>query len=333
VESVFTMVRPQGMSAAIENRVMLALDRMIEGGEGIYSAARSSGTTRASIFKWLTANNIKTRIGSGGKIIVEPPMEARVNSFLSSMAQGKSATAAAKVSGTTLNTMKKITRIDSSGAPINIISKVGSKWESNFVPIYDHNLVVYGKLLGFGDNLQGRPGTTAGPLKRGALNRADPNYADIWWQYDLEGLKTTMSAAEAVQFWKPFLVSALGGHLEPYRIKNLALGQKFMTNAKVAADAVSDNRLTASGDLENVNELENLLARYKIRFAKKINVGIDSNRINPASSNPEFVSKTDPLLTNIQTIDGVFQAFFLTQGNLEIYPPNGLKLPFQYMVA
>ena len=333
MELVFTMVRPKGMSAAIENRVMLAIDRMIEGGEGIYSAARSSGTTRASIFKWLTANNIKTRIGFGGKIIVEPPMEARVNSFLSSMAQGKSATVAAKESGTTLRTMKFIRRLDSSGVPIKIISKVGSKWESNFVPIYDHNLVVYGKLIGFGGNLQGKPGVTAGPLKRGALNRADPNYADIWWQYDLEGLKTTMSAAEAVQFWKPFLVSALEGHLEPYRIKNLALGQKFMGNSKVAADAVANNRLTAGGDLENVNELENLLARYKIRFAKKINVGIDSNRFNPASATPEFLSKTDPLLSNIQTVDGVFQSFFLTQGNLEIYPPNGLILPFQYMVA
>jgi hypothetical protein len=106
-----------------------------------------------------------------------------------------------------------------------------------------------------------------------------------------------------------------------------------MGNSKVAADAVANNRLTAGGDLENVNELENLLARYKIRFAKKINVGIDSNRFNPASATPSFLAKTDPLLTNIQTIDGVFQAFFLTQGNLEIYPPNGLKLPFQYLVA
>ena len=119
------MVRPQGMSIAIENRVMLAIDKMIEGGEGIYSAARNAGTTRASIFKWLAANKIRTRKGSGGKIIIEPPMEARVNSFLSSMAQGKSATASAKESGTTLNTMKKITKTDSSGASINIVSKVG----------------------------------------------------------------------------------------------------------------------------------------------------------------------------------------------------------------
>ena len=60
---------------------------------------------------------------------------------------------------------------------------------------------------------------------------------------------------------------------------------------------------------------------------------IDSNRFNPASVTPEFLSKTDPLLTNIQSVDGVFQSFFLTQGNIEIYPPNGLILPFQYMVA
>jgi hypothetical protein len=216
------MVRPQGMTAAVENRVMLAIDRMLTLDEGIYQAARAAGTTRASIFKWLTANKISwSRSGKSGKIIIEPPMSARVNAFLSNMAEGKSASQSAKEAGTTVRTMSRQTLDDGSGTQVNIISKVGNRWESNFLTLFRHNLVVYGKLIGLDNKLQGKPGATAGPLKRGAKGRADPNYADIWWQFDLDGFYSTFNAVETAQFYKPMLVAFLKGRLENFDIKDV----------------------------------------------------------------------------------------------------------------
>ena len=325
------MVRPQGMTAAVENRVMLAIDRMLTLDEGIYQAARAAGTTRASIFKWLTANNISwSRSGKSGKIIIEPPMSARVNAFLSNMAEGKSASQSAKEAGTTVRTMSRQTLDDGSGTQVNIISKVGNRWESNFLTLFRHNLVVYGKLIGLDNKLQGKPGATAGPLRRGAKGRADPNYADIWWQFDLDGFYSTFNAVETAQFYKPMLVAFLKGRLENFDIKDVLLGTKFMQNSKVAYHAALNNRLDTAMNLVNVSQLEQLLQRYDLRLAEKINIGVDSNRLDPQSTTPEFISKTATLVQNPITVNGVFQTFFLTQNDLKIFPPKGMKIPFTY---
>ncbi len=53
------------------------------------------------------------------------------------------------------------------------------------MPLYDHSMVVYGKLVGLDESLQGRPGDVAGPKARRNPKKADADYADIWWQYDL----------------------------------------------------------------------------------------------------------------------------------------------------
>jgi len=328
------MVRPQGMTAALENRVMLAIDRMLTLDEGIYQAARAAGTTRASIFKWLTANKIAwSRSGKSGKIVIEPPMSARINSFLSSMGDGKSASKSAKEAGTTVRTMSRQTLDDGSGKQVSIISKVGNRWESNFLPIFRHNLVVYGKLIGLGDKLQGKKGGNVGPLKRGSKGRADPNYADIWWQFDLDGFYSTFNAVETAQFYKPMLVAFLKGKFESFDVKDPLLGSKFMQNSKVAYHATQNNRLTKSMNLVNVSKLEQLLQRYNLRFAEKINIGVDSNRLDASSTTPEFMSKTAAFVQTPITIDGVFQTFFLTQNDLKIFPPKGMKIPFIYNIT
>jgi len=320
------------LTPEMDRRAMLAVDRMLTLNEGIYSAARNVGTTRGTVLKWLALRNIGYRKVAYGRYKIEPPMEARVRRFLSGMAQGRSASAASKKAGTTLRAMKRQTLADATGTQVPIISKVGSRWEANFVPLYDHSMVVYGKLVGLDESLQGRPGDVAGPKARRNPKRADPDYADIWWQYDLNSFVSSLSAAGTAAFWKPALVAFLKQTLESPTVLNRAVGRNFMKNAKVSAAAGSAVRLNRVGNLTQLSVLEDMMERYDLRLAPVINTGIDDNR-GTVTNIPTFVAKNDPKITSQRNAQGYFQVFFLRKGGLDIYPPSpGLPLTFQYAV-
>tara|TARA_B100001142_G_scaffold234294_1_gene232668 strand:- start:9257 stop:10243 length:987 start_codon:yes stop_codon:yes gene_type:complete len=321
------------MTPEMERRAMLAVDRMLTLNEGLYSAARNVGTTRATVLKWLALKNIGYRKVAYGRYKIEPPMEARVRQFLSGMAQGRSATAAAKRAGTTLRAMQKQTLNDGTGKQVPIIGKVGNRWESNFVPLYDHSMVVYGKLVGLEESLQGRPGQTAGPKAQRNQKKADEDYADIWWQFDLNNFVSSLSAAGAAAFWKPALVTYLRQTLEAPSITNANVAKTFVKNAKVTAHALSNGRIDGAGKLGELTVLEDMMERYDLRLDKTINTGVDDNRAS-VTNIPDFVAKTDPKVTSQRNTDGYFQVFFLRKGGLEVYPPApGLKLVFNYSVA
>ena len=321
------------MTPEMERRAMLAVDRMLTLDEGLYSAARNVGTTRNTVLKWLALKNFGYRKVAYGRYKIEPPMEARVRRFLSGMAQGRSATAAAKRAGTTVRAMRNQTLDDGTGKQVPIIAKVGNRWESNFVPLYDHSIVVYGKLVGLDESLQGRPGQTAGPKAQRNQKKADEDYADIWWQYDLNNFVSSLSAAGAAAFWKPALVTFLKKTLEAPSITNANVAKTFVKNAKVTAHALANGRLDGAGQLGDLTVLEDMMERYDLRLDKKINTGVDDNRAT-LTNIPDFVAKTDPRVTNQRNTDGYFQVFFLRKGGLDVFPPApGLKLPFKYSVA
>jgi len=325
------MTRP--MSADQNRRAMLAVDRMLTLDEGLYRAARAVGTTRNTVLRWLQENRIGYRKVAYGRYKIEPPMEARVRTFLSNMATGKSASASAKSSGTTLRAMSRQTLPDSSGTPTPIISKVGNRWESNFVPLYDHSIVVYGKLLGLDEAQQGRPGQVAGPKAQRNQKKADEDYADIWWQFDLNNFSSSLSAAACAKYWKPALVQFLREELETPSIANSIIGAKFMENKKVDDHATLNSRLDAAGDLAELTVLEDMMERYDLKLAPVINTGIDDNKTS-ITNLPDFVAKTDPRITNKINSQGYFQVFYLRKGGLEIYPtPPGLPLTFSYSIS
>jgi hypothetical protein len=95
----------------------------------------------------------------------------------------------------------------------------------------------------------------------------------------LDGFYSTFNAVETAQFYKPMLVAFLKGRLENFDIKDVLLGTKFMQNSKVAYHAALNNRLDTAMNLVNVSQLEQLLQRYNLRLAEKINIGVDSNRL------------------------------------------------------
>ena len=324
---------PRPMSADQNRRAMLAVDRMLTLDEGVYNAARNVGTTRNTVLRWLKENNIGFRKVAYGRYKIEPPMEARVRTFLSNMATGKSATAAAKSAGTTVRAMSRQTLPDSSGNATPIISKVGNRWESNFVPLYDHSIVVYGKLLGLDEAQQGRPGEVAGPKAQRNQKKADEDYADIWWQFDLNNFSSSLSAAACAKYWKPALVQFLRQELETPSLTNVVMGAKFMENTKVESHATSNSRLDAAGDLAELTVLEDMMERYDLKLAPTINTGVDDNK-STITNIPDFVAKSDPRITSTIASQGYFQVFFLRKGGLEIYPsPPGLPLTFSYSIS
>lgn len=306
-----------------ESRVLLAINLMSRNGWGIEKAAKYAKTTRRTVRRYAQnlGINLKGRFGVKLKPVI--PSDQKVVDFLRMMHEGSSATSAAKVLKTQVRTMAKKTY---KGVPI--IVKDGRRWVINFVPVKDHAIVYYGKLVGFKGNVQGR-GELQGPDANKPKNKKkqDEDYADIWWQLDFDDFASTLPVEQVAEYWRPEVVKRLQRRLESLNITDKPLVAKFKTNAEVSKDMADRGR---KGN--KVSELEKLTRRYDLRLDDEVNAGIDE-RFDP-SRGLDFIPKSDFVKGNRstkRTAIGKFQLFFLTKGNLVVYPRKGpLMLSFRY---
>jgi len=217
------------MNKETENRVKLALDLMARNGWGIERASKQAKTTRRTVKRYADKQGIdlKTQVGKAIKVIRKP--EDKIEDFLTLIHNGNSATASAKQLKTTVKTMSQKTY---KGVPI--IEKRGNFWECNFVPVYEYEIVYYGELLSFDGKIQGR-GVLSGPDANKPKNKKnqDEEYADIWYQIDVEGVKSTLPIEEVAKAYEQVVMEAAKKKLESLGLKNAGLMKRFSRNSAV----------------------------------------------------------------------------------------------------
>jgi hypothetical protein len=285
---------------------------------GLSAAARRAKTTSRTLKNYFQSVGIKIKKVPGGQYrMVLPPKELR-DKFLRRMMDGESATQAAKNLHTSVKKMR-YQRFGYGGKYYPILKKnpITKRWEPNFVWVSDYSVVTYGYLLGLGDTVQGHD-TQMGP--KASATKADPAYADIWWQVDFDSFESTLDPQSLIAKYKKPIMDLLKKELETATITNAALVALFGTNAKVAAAA------TASGRTGNfkITELENLLERYDIHMddrMDKINMGVDDS----LGTKGNWVLKRAISAAGGKRAQGRFQVMFMRRSGLTTYPSAGPK--------
>jgi len=317
------------MKADTAQRAMRAYDLMIRTGMGARPATGMCGTTPRTLIRWMDDNGVSwsyRRRGRGRPLQIVPTRtpEQLVPDFLESMRAGNSASRSARELGTTIATMASQTLPDSSGVDQPIITKDPSnnRWVANFVPLHRYSTVVYGKLVSMDGTTLGRGGQ-AGP--NASVNRGE-EYTDIWWQFDLDPLTSTLDPVDAVRFHRDRIADLLRRKLLRASVSDPAVSGSFLGSAKVRGAAVAANRWSGSGPMK-VSPLEVLLQRFDLRFTE-IRMGVDDN-VDP--SGPEFMSVSDLSGTGpIKMPTGRFQVFFLDDSDVDAYPANPLRIRYRY---
>lgn len=299
------------MKPAVVQRVLVALDLMIRGGYGIMQAAKEAGTSRRAIRNYLALNKIRT-YKEKGRLKIAKNLNQRMFEFIKHMADGDSATKAAKKARTTLRTMR---RQDIDGQPILI--KENRRWKLNVYPLYRHSMVIYGHIIGLGDNIQGKSEEEEdGEIK-------SPDASDIWWQIDFDMFESTLDEWEVGEFYSPIIVEWLRNELQMPLIANDTLAERFMGHEGVEEHATETNRVDDEGNLL-VSPLENILNRYNVRLHEVVNYGIDDNHPHREI---EWVSKA--AIGEKESL-GLFQIFFVKDEPLT-YPNDGpLEMIYEY---
>jgi len=319
------------MRADTAQRAMRAYDLMVRTGMGARPATAMVGTTPRTLVRWMDDNGIPwsyRRRGRGRPLQIVPRRtpEQMVPDFLESMRAGRSASGAARDLGTTIATMASQTLDDSAGNPVAIIGKDPSnnRWRANFVPLHRYSTVVYGKLESMDGTTLGRGGQ-AGPnasVKRGE------DYTDIWWQFDLDPLTSTLDPVDAVRYHRDRILQVLNRRLIRPTRSNPTVSGSFLGSAKVRGAAVASNRWSGSGPMR-VSLLEEILERFNLRLVE-VRMGVDDN-VDP--SGPEFMAVSDltpPGSGPIKMPTGRFQVFFLDKDDVVAYPANPLRLRYRY---
>ncbi len=285
---------------------------------GLNAAAKRAKTTPRTLKQYFKDVGIKIRRqGTGQYRLVLPPKQLR-EKFLRRMADGESATKAAKALNTTVRKMR-YQRLPSGGKFYPIIRKdpIGKRWVPNFTWVSENSVVVYGYLLGLGDTIQGRD-SQMGPDAK--ANVADPNYADIWWQVDFNSFESTLKGKSLIEKYKKPIVDLLKRELQTPAVSNAALVALFGTNSKVAAAASASGR---TGNFK-LTELENLLERYDIHMddrMDKINMGVDDSQ----GTRGDWVLSRNLASSGGRSSDGKFQVMFMRKSGLTTYPSAGPK--------
>ncbi len=309
------------LTAAASNRAAVALDRIINIGESFSAAATAVGTSRRTILKYLALKGIKIFKNPKGRYEVIRTPAQKVREFLDLMLVNKySASKSAKALKTTVSTMSNQMLPDMSGKNLPIIVKTGNSWTPNFLGVREYSMTLHGSLIALNDSVQGR-GAQQGP--KAQQGNADPEYADIWWQLDLNNFESTLPIGMVGEFWKADIMDYLRKLLETPSVKNQTLATKFLGNASVNTHATSNNRV-AAGQMQ-LTRLEEFLQRYHIRMSPHVSVGVEpvSGLIVPIT----FVSMADFSSVQSQTAAGVFNVMYLTQANLNTYP---ISVSFKY---
>jgi hypothetical protein len=251
-----------------------------------------------------------------GHMRIIPNMEQRIHSFVLHMNRGYSATASAKAVGTQVRTMA---RKEINGHPI--ILKVGNRWRLNVVPLYRHSLVVYGRIVGLGDNIQGSGEVPQGleenrPDEQENLQEEDIQSPDadtaIWFQVDFDDFITTLPRDVVGVYYRPIIMDALREQLETPNIPDETLALRFLNNADVRQHSAANNRL---GEGE-ITRLEQIMSRYNVRLYSPPNYGVDDNLM---ARDIEMIP-IDELGEEVSF--GDFQVFMLRDDEPSIYPPD-----------
>ena len=298
------------MKPAVVQRVLVALDLMIRGGYGIMEAAKEAGTTRRAIRNYLVMKKIRT-YKEKGKLKIAKNLKQRMYEFIQNMADGDSATKAARKAKTTVKTMSK-QEIDGN----SIIEKVDRFWEITVYPLHTHSMVIYGHIIGLGDNIQGKTEDVDGEIK-------SPDAPDIWWQIDFDEFDSTLYEWEVGEFYSPKIVEWLRNELQMPLFTNDSLVERFIGHEGVEEHALDSDRVDDDGNML-VSSLENLLSRYNVRLHDVVNYGIDDNHPH---RQVQWVSKH--ALGEKDSL-GRFQIFFVKDEPLT-YPKDGpLEMVYEY---
>ncbi len=257
-----------------------------------------------------------------GNLKIMPNMTQRINSFIMHMNNGYSATASAKAVGTTVRTMA---RKEVNNVPI--IVKEGLYWRLNVLPIYRQSIVVYGRIIGLGDNIQGSGAVGGGldenrPDAQSNLQEDDIKSPEadtaIWFQVDFDDFITTLDRQRVGAYYRPLIMDALRLQLETPNIPDESLALNFLNNDDVRQHSTANNRLEDG----EITRLEQIMSRYNVRLHTPANYGVDDNMM---PRDVEFIA-LDELGEEVSF--GDFQIFMLRGDEPSIYPQDGNGRPY-----
>jgi len=317
------------MNPDTAQRAMRAYDLMVRTGLGARPATEMCGTTSRTLVRWMDDNGIPwsyRRRGRGRPLQIVPQRTPQqlIPDFLEGLGAGRSATAVSADLGTTIATMASQTLPDRNGVDRPIMTKDPSsgRWKPAFVPVHRYSTVVYGKLESMDGTTLGRGGQ-AGP--NASTTRGD-NYTDIWWQFDLDPLTSTLDPVDAVRHHRDAILETLRRKLMRANISGSPVASSFLGSGKVRGAAVAANRWSGSGPL-NVTMLEELLQRFNLRLVE-VRMGVDDN-VDP--SGPRFMAVSDLSGPGpIKMPTGRFQVFFLDKNDVQAYPADGVRIRYRY---
>lgn len=303
------------MREEVKQRALDAINRMMRDGVGIMEASRLARTSRRTVKNYMRLEGIRT-LKRGGRMKVIPNMQQRINAFILHMNRGYSATASARAVGTTVRTMARKTV---GGVPI--IVRGARRWELNVLPLFRHSIVVYGRITGLGDNVQGS-GVLPPNLSQGQ-EEEQPTVEDedikspeadtaIWFQVDFNNFISTLTRGEVGKYYTPLIMDALKEQLETPNIVDTDIVEKFLNNDDVVSHSTATGRL----DSGEISRLEQLLSRYDVSLKTPANYGVDDNFI---PEEVEFIPIGS--LGEVESL-GDFQIFFLRDDEQSIYPED-----------
>ena len=309
------------MREEVQQRALEAINRMMRDGIGIMRAARLSRSSRRSVQNYMGLQGIRSKMVRGNLKIM-PSMNQRINSFIMHMNNGYSATASSKAVGTTVRTMS---RKEVNNIPIMV--KVGNRWRLNVLPIYRQSIVVYGRITGLGDNIQGsgnipnnlderRPDAQSN-LPEDDIKSPEADTA-IWFQVDFDDFITTLDRQRVGAFYKPLIMDALRTQLETANIPDDSLSLSFLNNADVRQHSTENNRLVDS----EITRLEQIMSRYNVRLHSPANYGVDDNMM---PRDVEFVALDE---IGEEVSFGDFNVFMLRDEEPSIYPQDENSRPY-----
>ena len=301
-------------------RVKKTVALMERRGMGIDSASKLVGTDRRTVYRYLTQQGIKiVREGKSRKVVIQRSPSQKKVDFIWAMSKGQSATEAAQELNTTVKSMAKVKE---NGTPI--IKKVGRKWVAQFLPVFNHRLVVYGTLSGFNGNTLGRQ--KVAPTKANDKN-LDKDYAEIWWQIDFNNFKSTLDALDVGECHAPQIYLMLKSRLEIPSLLNPQLVTSFNTDPRIQQHIVNEGRGTNASDTL-ISPLENMFEKYELHFDDDFNWGVDDNM----NARPiELLSIKDAQKKYFQPV-GMFQVLVLRKGYAEYYPESPIRMHYRVNV-
>ena len=327
------MASRQQIRDSANERARIALAIMQREGVGIEAAASRAKTTRRNIRRYMRDEGIRARRSQRrqdrGKLLITRMPLQKVRDFIDDMNQGLSATAAARRSHTQVRTMA---RVMVKGQPLLV--KVGNRWELNVLLKHVYSLVYYGYLTGLGGKVQGGGEDHPDEHQYGEEEEdgiiESPDAPSVWWQIDFDAFTSTLPEERVGSFWKPAIMQWLREELETPNITATGLATKFLGNSDVAADAVAEGRVDASGNMP-LTQIEEWMNRYDMKMHPTVNFGLDDNQ---APRTVDFEPKSAVEAGMPMVAVGRYQIIVRREDEVYTYPKTGpLALDFEYDLA